>query len=71
MRWRDAWYNYLVNELARRRKAAGLTQEQLAKAIGCSQAAVSLWERGEANPRPWTRRAIEHALTENGGHPER
>lgn len=33
------------------RKRAGLTQIQLAQAIGASQASVSQWEKGETFPR--------------------
>jgi transcriptional regulator with XRE-family HTH domain len=55
-------YNILMTDLSKRRQAAGLTQRDLARLIGCSQAAVSLWERDRTTPRPWTRRAIEQAL---------
>lgn len=34
-----------------RREAKGLTQGQLAKAMGVDQTAVSQWERGETLPR--------------------
>jgi len=35
------------------RRRLGWTQPRLAKEIGCSQALVSLWERGERMPRRW------------------
>jgi transcriptional regulator with XRE-family HTH domain len=37
--------------LRRHRLAKGLTQPQLAKLIGCSQAVVSYWETGRGFPR--------------------
>jgi len=33
-----------------RRKAAGMTMEDLANAIGCTLQAVGCWERGETLP---------------------
>lgn len=36
----------------RKRHAAGLTQQQLAKRLGVSQATVGYWERGEKVPSP-------------------
>ena len=37
--------------LARARMAAGMTQGQMAAALGCSQKDVSRWERGVHSPR--------------------
>ena len=37
--------------LARARRAAGMTQGQLAEKIGCSQKDVSRWEHGARTPR--------------------
>ena len=37
--------------LAPRRQRAGMTQRQLAEALGCTQALVSLYESGDAWPR--------------------
>lgn len=37
--------------LAPRRQRAGMTQRQLAEALGCTQALVSLYESGTACPR--------------------
>lgn len=34
------------------RKAKGLSQEQLAKAVGVAKNTISVWERGERQPRP-------------------
>lgn len=36
--------------IAAARIAAGLTQAQLAEAVGCKPLAVSRWERGEFSP---------------------
>lgn len=36
--------------LQERRKAAGLTQEKAAEAIGTSQPSISLWESGKVAP---------------------
>ena len=33
-----------------RRKAAGMTQEDLAAAVGCTYQAVGMWERGDVLP---------------------
>ena len=38
-----------------RRKARGLTQEQLAEAVGVARQTVSKWETGETAPRKKTR----------------
>ena len=40
----------LGTNIMRLRKEAGLTQEQLAKALGISYQAVSKWETGAAEP---------------------
>ena len=34
------------------RRASGLTQEQVARLAGCTQEAVSAWERKEIQPYP-------------------
>jgi tetratricopeptide (TPR) repeat protein/transcriptional regulator with XRE-family HTH domain len=41
--------------LAQRRKAVGLTQEQLAERLGVERTTVVRWERGETQPQPWLR----------------
>lgn len=49
--------------LRRRRRAAGLSQEELARRAGLSAKAVSAIERGERrSPHPHTRRALADAL---------
>lgn len=40
----------LMPGLRARRKAAGLTQEDLAAALGCTRQAVVAWERGDVLP---------------------
>lgn len=49
-------------EVARRRRGLGLTQAQLARAVGTSEAAISRLERGDANATVWTLRRIAAAL---------
>lgn len=44
------------------RKAKGLTQKQLADAIGLTQSAVSQWEGGEAAPTVQNQLKIAKAL---------
>lgn len=41
---------YISQNIVRLRKANGMTQEQLAEALGVTFAAVSKWERGAATP---------------------
>jgi tetratricopeptide (TPR) repeat protein/transcriptional regulator with XRE-family HTH domain len=48
--------------LAQRRKAVGLTQEQLAKRLGVERTTVLRWERGQAKPQPWLRPKLAMAL---------
>jgi tetratricopeptide (TPR) repeat protein/transcriptional regulator with XRE-family HTH domain len=48
--------------LARRRKAVGLTQEQLAERLGVERTTVVRWERGETAPLPWLRPRLAKAL---------
>jgi tetratricopeptide (TPR) repeat protein/transcriptional regulator with XRE-family HTH domain len=48
--------------LAQRRKAMGLTQEQLAGRLGVERTTVVRWERGETEPAPWLRRRLARAL---------
>ena len=43
--------NTLGDNIARFRKAAGLTQEELGTTVGVSAQAVSRWECGGAPPR--------------------
>jgi transcriptional regulator with XRE-family HTH domain len=41
-----------MSELVRKRKAAGLTQQGFARAVGVSARTVTAWESGETEPRP-------------------
>ena len=45
------------------RKRAGVTQRRLAKAVGCSQAHISMLERGKADASAEMQERIAHALT--------
>jgi transcriptional regulator with XRE-family HTH domain len=48
---RPAWWHVLdMDNLARIREARGLTQSQLAEAIGANQATISKIEKGRGNP---------------------
>jgi tetratricopeptide (TPR) repeat protein/transcriptional regulator with XRE-family HTH domain len=49
-------------QLAQRRKAVGLTQEQLAERLGVDRTTVVRWERGETEPMPWLRPKLARAL---------
>ncbi len=44
------------------RKAAGMTQQQLADALGVAQVSVTRWERGEREPRVSTLKRIAAVL---------
>jgi transcriptional regulator with XRE-family HTH domain/tetratricopeptide (TPR) repeat protein len=48
--------------LAQRRKAVGLTQEQLAERLGVERTTVTRWERGENRPAPGLRPKLARAL---------
>jgi tetratricopeptide (TPR) repeat protein/transcriptional regulator with XRE-family HTH domain len=48
--------------LAERRKAVGLTQEQLAALLGVERTTVVRWERGQTDPLPWLRPMLAGAL---------
>jgi tetratricopeptide (TPR) repeat protein/transcriptional regulator with XRE-family HTH domain len=48
--------------LAERRKAVGLTQEQLAEQLGVDRTTVARWERGQTQPLPWLRPKLARAL---------
>jgi transcriptional regulator with XRE-family HTH domain len=48
--------------LAQRRKALGLTQEDLAGLLYVERSTVARWERGETEPLPWIRPRLAKAL---------
>ena len=48
--------------LAQRRKALGLTQEELAALLGVERSTVVRWERGETQPLPWIRPKLAKTL---------
>jgi tetratricopeptide (TPR) repeat protein/transcriptional regulator with XRE-family HTH domain len=48
--------------LAQRRKALGLTQEQLADLLHVERITVLRWERGQSEPLPWIRPKLAKAL---------
>jgi tetratricopeptide (TPR) repeat protein/transcriptional regulator with XRE-family HTH domain len=48
--------------LAKRRKAVGMTQKELAKRLGVERTTVARWERGEHHPAPWLRSKLAKAL---------
>ncbi len=50
------------DRLAARRKALGLTQEQLAELLDVGRTTVARWERGEARPLPWLQRKLASTL---------
>lgn len=52
--------NYIQNA----RFALHLTQQQLAEKLGCSQDAVSAWERGYRNPSKLVKMTIKRMLNE-------
>lgn len=52
----------LALNVMRARDARGMTQAQLAEAIGVSQPRIAKIERGDANPRLITLSKIAHAL---------
>jgi transcriptional regulator with XRE-family HTH domain len=60
----EAWGRHfeLAGEIARRRKALGWTQLELAKRVGLKQSEVSRLESGDVNPTWETVRAVLGAL---------
>ena len=60
----EAWGRHfeLAGEIARRRKALGWTQSELAKRVGLKQSEVSRLESGNVNPTWATVQAVLSAL---------
>lgn len=50
------------HRLVSTRKAAGLSQERLAEAVGVERTTVMRWERGETSPQPWARPKLARVL---------
>lgn len=50
------------NRLRERRQYAGLTQQQLASAVGVQQKQISAWETGQNEPSIKVLKAMAHAL---------
>ncbi len=50
------------DRLASRRKALGLTQEDLAALLRVEQSTIRRWERGVTAPQPWMRPRLAKAL---------
>ncbi|GAA3261167.1 helix-turn-helix transcriptional regulator [Streptomyces lavendulae] len=51
-----------VNDRGELRRAAGLTQQQVASAVGVGRVQVARWETGAAEPRGIRRKAYSHLL---------
>src|SRR3954447_21321976 len=45
-----------------RRRALGLSQQDLADAVGVERSTISRCERGESEPRPWYRPVLAETL---------
>jgi transcriptional regulator with XRE-family HTH domain len=56
--------------LAQRRRALGLTQEQLAELLGVDRITVYRWEHGDSEPLPWMRPKLARALKVSAGRLE-
>jgi tetratricopeptide (TPR) repeat protein/transcriptional regulator with XRE-family HTH domain len=56
--------------LVQRRKAMGLTQEQLAELLGVERTTVVRWERGQTQPQPWLQPRLARALRVSADHIE-
>ena len=58
------------DRLAQRRKALGLTQEDLAGLLNVERSTVFRWEHGECEPLPWIRPKLARALQVPAGRLE-
>jgi tetratricopeptide (TPR) repeat protein/transcriptional regulator with XRE-family HTH domain len=56
--------------LAQRRRAVGLTQEQLAEQLGVERTTVVRWEHGQSRPQPWLQPKLAKALLVSADHIE-
>ena len=52
--------------LARRRKAAGFTQESLAEHLSVERSTVGRWESADTEPQAWLRPKLARALKVSG-----
>lgn len=50
------------HRLAQRRKAVGLSQEELATRVGAARSTVFRWEAGDTEPEPWRRPKLAKVL---------
>lgn len=55
-------------EVVKRRRALGLTQRELAREVGTSEAAISRLESGDANATIWTLKRVAAALRADWKH---
>lgn len=58
----DCFCGDLPRDLVRRRKAMGMTQQELAEKIGVGRTTVTMWETGAGNPRIQVLPALARAL---------
>src|SRR4029077_15411985 len=50
------------SRLAARRRALGLSQQDMADMVGIDRSTIVRYERGETDPRPWYRPMLAEAL---------
>lgn len=62
--------DWTAAEIRRRRLDRGLTQAQLARALGVSTSVVTKWENGQREPRAINIRALERILGDTPPRPD-